>query len=167
MPNLDLLRASKDEFFEHHPESPLTPEQQRDFTGLNYFPHNDALLFELVIHEFEEQATIQIQTSTGEVQPFIRYGQIHFDVGGQETTLTLYTNQHGYFLPFVDALAGKETYGAGRYIDPEKLPNGKLLVDFNLAYNPYCAYNEQWSCPLTPFENRLNVPIQAGEKNFN
>ncbi|MFN2197412.1 MAG: DUF1684 domain-containing protein, partial [Anaerolineales bacterium] len=64
----------------------------------------------------------------------------------------------------VDALAGQETYGAGRYLEPEELEDGRFLIDFNLAYNPYCAYNENWSCPLTPFENRLKVPVRAGEK---
>ena len=77
-------------------------------------------------------------------------------------------NEHGgsFFLPFVDATSGKETYGAGRYLDIELTHDGEIVVDFNYAYNPYCAYNEQWSCPLTPFENRVQVPIRAGEKNF-
>ncbi len=70
------------------------------------------------------------------------------------------------FLPFVDSQAGKGTYGAGRYLDPEQLPNGKFLIDFNLAYNPYCAYNENWNCPIPPTENKLDVPIRAGEKIF-
>jgi hypothetical protein len=70
----------------------------------------------------------------------------------------------GYFLPFMDATSGDETYGAGRYLEIEPLPGGKLLVDFNMAYNPYCAYNEYWSCPIPPKENRLSVPIEAGEK---
>ena len=69
-------------------------------------------------------------------------------------------------MPFVDALAGRETYGAGRYVEPERLDDGKLLVDFNQAYNPYCAYNANWSCPLPPRENRLQVPIRAGEKIY-
>ncbi len=85
---------------------------------------------------------------------------------GQEAELTLYSNQDGFFLPFADNLAGKETYPAGRYIEPEQLADGKFLVDFNLAYNPYCAYNDAWSCPLTPAENRLKVAIRAGEKIF-
>ncbi|MCI0552006.1 MAG: DUF1684 domain-containing protein, partial [Anaerolineae bacterium] len=85
---------------------------------------------------------------------------------GQTAELTIYKNSRGYFLPFVDDLAGKETYSAGRYLELEKLPNGKFLVDFNLAYNPYCAYNEQWSCPITPAENRLSVAVSAGEKIF-
>jgi uncharacterized protein (DUF1684 family) len=87
-------------------------------------------------------------------------------VEGQEAQLTIYQNENGYFLPFVDALAGKETYPAGRYLEPEELYGNHFLVDFNLAYNPYCAYNEMWSCPITPAENRLKVPIRAGEKMF-
>jgi uncharacterized protein (DUF1684 family) len=82
----------------------------------------------------------------------------------EQAMLTLFSDPHGFLLPFVDALAGKATYGAGRYLEPEPLPNGRLLVDFNYAYNPYCAYNALYSCPLTPFENRLKVPIRAGEK---
>jgi uncharacterized protein (DUF1684 family) len=76
----------------------------------------------------------------------------------------LYKDPHGYFLPFADSMAGKETYGAGRYLEPLALMGGKVLVDFNYAYNPYCAYNDLYSCPLTPWENRLKVPIRAGEK---
>jgi uncharacterized protein (DUF1684 family) len=70
------------------------------------------------------------------------------------------------FLPFADALAGVETYGAGRYLEPEPVGDGQFVVDFNLAYNPYCAYNDDWSCPITPRENRLTVPIRAGEKLY-
>jgi len=87
-------------------------------------------------------------------------------VEGQIAELTIYADQDGFFLPFVDSLAGSETYPAGRYLEPEPLSDGELLIDFNLAYNPYCAYNDQWSCPLTPFENRLKVPIRAGEKIY-
>jgi len=83
-----------------------------------------------------------------------------------EVELTIYQSEHGFFLPFVDSLAGSETYAAGRYLEPEPLPGGHFLVDFNIAYNPYCAYNEMWSCPLTPAENRLKVAVRAGEKLF-
>jgi uncharacterized protein (DUF1684 family) len=75
------------------------------------------------------------------------------------------SNELGFFLPFVD-LSGVETYGAGRYLEPVERPDGRFEVDFNLAYNPYCAYNENWSCPITPAENRLRVPIRAGEMVF-
>jgi uncharacterized protein (DUF1684 family) len=107
-----------------------------------------------------------MQTSTGDVQEYHRFGRFHFNVQGQPADLTVYYSDGNYFLPFVDSLAGKETYPAGRYLEPEPLGEGFFLIDFNLAYNPYCAYNEHWSCPLTPFENRLKVPIRAGEKIF-
>jgi hypothetical protein len=163
---LSQFRSEKDLFFESHPQSPLTPEQKDNFSGLNYFPENPDLRYELEIEEFEEKESSSIQTSTGDVQNYLRYGKIRFKVDGEESVLIIFVNEHGFFLPFVDSLAGKETYGAGRYIEPEPLPNGKFLIDFNLSYNPYCAYNEAWSCPLTPLENRLKVPIQAGEKIF-
>ncbi|MEW5941072.1 MAG: DUF1684 domain-containing protein, partial [Chloroflexota bacterium] len=96
----------------------------------------------------------------------VRYGKLKWTVDGQDAELTIYEADYGFFLPFVDSLAGNETYPAGRYLEPEALGDNRFLVDFNLAYNPYCAYNEAWSCPLTPFENRLKVPIRAGEKLF-
>ena len=71
-----------------------------------------------------------------------------------------------FFLPFVDATAPDETYGAGRYLDIEPIGDGKFLIDFNYAYNPYCAYNDKWSCPIPPKENRLKVRIEAGEKKY-
>lgn len=166
MTELEIFRAQKDEFFASHPESPLTPEQRRDFKGLNYFPENPALRFELAVEEFAGKDQIQMQTTTGGVQNYTRFGKIRFTVDGQEAELTLYAAPHGFFLPFADSLAGTETYGAGRYLEPVPTGNGQVRVDFNLAYNPYCAYNERWACPITPFENRLKVPIRAGEKMF-
>jgi uncharacterized protein (DUF1684 family) len=166
MNSLDQFRTEKDDFFASHPQSPLTPEQKQEFDGLKYFPENPDLRLEIHIKEFTEKEQVQIQTSTGDVRDYARFGKIHFTVEGEEAELTIYENGHGLFLPFVDSLANTETYGAGRYLEPEILPNGKYLVDFNLAYNPYCAYNDLYSCPLTPWENRLKVPIRAGERIF-
>jgi uncharacterized protein (DUF1684 family) len=166
MDNLQEFRAKKDEFFGSHPQSPLTQDQKSAFKGLVYFPEDATFRKEVQVDVFSKQETVSIQTSGGEPQIYKRYGRFKFDVDGQIAELTLYSSKDGYFLPFVDSLAGKETYPAGRYSDVEQIPNGKFLVDFNLAYNPYCAYNEQWSCPLTPAENRLKVPIRAGEKIF-
>ncbi len=166
MTELEEFRAGKDDFFAHHPQSPLTPEQKRNFRGLSYFPENESLRLEVKLDPFPEPDRIEMQTSTGDVQVYQRIGRIKFPVDGQEAGLTIYQSEHGYFLPFVDSLAGEETYPAGRYLEPEPLPGDRFLVDFNLAYNPYCAYNDAWSCPLTPFENRLKVPIRAGEKLF-
>ena len=166
MSELTDYRAEKDEFFQRHPQSPLTPEQRKGFIGLNYFPENEALRLEVQVEPLKDQQPMQMQTSTGGVQEYMRYGRFKFQVDGQDAELTTYHNGHGYFLPFVDSLAGKETYPAGRYLEPEALPGNRFFVDFNLAYNPYCAYNEMWSCPITPPENRLKVPIRAGEKLF-
>jgi uncharacterized protein len=163
---LETFRAEKDRFFATGRQSPLTSEQKKDFKGLNYFPENPALRLEVTVEEFPEKEEIQMQTSTGDVQQYQRYGRFQFEVDGQPAQLTLYSDGGSFFLPFADSLAGTETYGAGRYLEPEDLGGKRFLVDFNLAYNPYCAYNDAWSCPLTPFENRLKVPIRAGEKNF-
>ena len=166
MSELTDFRREKDEFFGRHPQSPLTPEQKRGFVGLHYFPENDALRLEVQAEPLVDEQPIQMQTSTGDVQTYIRQARFKFQVDGQEAELTIYRNENGYFLPFADSLAGAETYPAGRYLEPESLPGNRFLVDFNLAYNPNCAYNEMWSCPITPAENRLRVPIRAGEKLF-
>ena len=166
MTRLESFRAEKDEFFAKHMQSALTHAQKHDFKGLKYYPENTSLRLEVAVEVFPTQETVSIETTVGDPQLYKRYGRFKFEVEGEEAELTLYSNQDGFFLPFVDSLAGTETYPAGRYIEVEELKDGKFLVDFNLAYNPYCAYNDAWSCPLTPAENRLKVPIRAGEKIF-
>ena len=166
MTELEAFRAEKNEFYASHPQSPLTREQKQGFTGLNYFPEEASLRLEVKVDEFPVKDSFEMQTSTGDVQHYEKFGRFRFAVDGIEAELTIYQNQHGYFLPFVDSLAGSETYPAGRYLEPEPLIGGRFLVDFNVAYNPYCAYNEMWSCPITPVENRLKVAIRAGEKLF-
>jgi len=166
MTDLDVFRAEKDEFFGNHPQSPLNREQQSDFKGLNYFPEDDSLRLEVEVEEFATKEPFEMQTSTGSVQRYEKFGKFRFIVDGEEAALTIYQSESGFFLPFVDSLSGKETYPAGRYLEPEPLPGGRFFVDFNIAYNPYCAYNEMWSCPITPAENRLKVAIRAGEKLF-
>jgi uncharacterized protein (DUF1684 family) len=166
MTELEAFRAEKDDFFRSHPQSPLTREQKKSFTGLSYFPENPDLRLEVVMEEFPKKEEFAMQTSTGDVQMYQKYGRFHFTVDGEDAQLTIYQGEHGFFLPFVDALANQETYPAGRYLEPEPLPGNRFFVDFNLAYNPYCAYNERWSCPITPAENRLKVAVRAGEKLF-
>lgn len=166
MTELGQFRAEKDEFFKSHPQSPLVSEQKQEFTGLIYFPENEALRLEVKVELLDDGQPVQIQTTSGGVQVYFRHGRFRFSVDGQDAELTIYRSEHGYFLPFVDSLAGDETYPAGRYLEPEELPGNRFLVDFNIAYNPYCAYNEMWSCPITPADNRIKVPIRAGEKIF-
>ncbi len=166
MEDLERFRSEKDTFFRGDADSPLTPDQQRTFTGLRYFPADPALDRIVGLEEFEPKTEIEMQTTTGDLRLYERFGHIAFEVEGQAVSLTVYRADDEFFLPFADALAGKETYGAGRYLEPERLPDGRLHVDFNLAYNPYCAYNARWSCPITPAENRLPVAIRAGEMTF-
>jgi len=166
MTSLQEFRKMKDDLFTHDGSSPLTPEQKKGFKGLRYFPPNASLNLEVTVEEFPDKQRIEMQTTTGEIQVYERYGKFHFSVDDHHAELTIYHSTDGYFLPFVDSLARKDTYPAGRYLEPEDLGNNRFRVDFNLAYNPYCAYNEYWSCPLTPFENHLKVPIRAGEKLY-
>jgi uncharacterized protein (DUF1684 family) len=167
MSQLDAFRAAKDRFFKEHPQSPLSEEQRASFAGLRYFPEQPGLRMTLAVEPLAEGSTVVMQSSTGDTQEYRRLGRVRFAVDGQEAALTLFADEAGgLFLPFADALAGEETYGAGRYLEPEPLSDGRVLLDFNLAYNPYCAYNDDWSCPLTPPENRLAVAIRAGERLF-
>lgn len=108
-----------------------------------------------------------MQTTTGEEQVYSRFGLVRFQVDGLPAQLTLYASagSHDLFLPFRDATSGKESYGAGRYLDLHT-HGDEVAIDFNYAYNPNCAYNPEWSCPLPPGENWLKVPIRAGEMTF-
>lgn len=168
MSELTDFRKAKDEFFGSDHHSPLTHEQQESFDGLSYYDEDPDLRHELEVERFDKRERIEMQTSTGDVAEYTRWGKASFLVNGERAELTLYKAEGSeeFFLPFADATSGEETYASGRYLDPSVLANGKVLVDFNHAYSPYCAYNQQWSCPLTPFENRLRVAIRAGEKDF-
>jgi uncharacterized protein (DUF1684 family) len=169
MSEISQLRKLKDKFFKSNPQSPLTDEQRNSFSGLNYFPENPALRFELELERFDKPHLTALQTNRGTIQEYYQLGQIHFSVNGETVTLQVYEpvdTPDSFFVPFVDATAPFETYGAGRYLEPELIGEDKLLVDFNIAYNPYCAYNNEWSCPFPPLANRLKVRIEAGEKKF-
>ncbi len=168
MSALTDFRKAKDDFFKNNYQSPLEAGQKSTFEGLKYFPENPALRFDLELEKKPQPEQITMPTSTGDQQDYLHMGQIQFKVQGQSATLQVYLPVDGgeYFIPFVDATAPAETYGAGRYLEPDDLGGGRLHIDFNLAYNPYCAYNDRWSCPIPPRQNRLTVRIEAGEKNF-
>ncbi len=157
-------RRQQDNFFKQHPQSPLTPEQKKTFTGLRYYNPNPALDLTVTVERFTDEQVVAIQTTTGDYRQHRRYGTFTFTVEGEAAKLTIFEADYGFFLPFVDAGAGIETYGAGRYLEPEALGGNRFHVDFNRAYNPYCAYSPDWSCPITPAENRVKVHIRAGEK---
>ena len=154
MSELLKFRTAKDKYLAEDPQSPLTDEQKNSFT-LWCFVRPNGWHCRGAYSNLNRWAS-KIST----------VWEISLNLEGQEAELTVFVSPHGYFLPFIDSLAGKETYPAGRYLELEDLGNGHFLIDFNWAYNPYCAYNDFWSCPLTPLENRLNVPVRAGEKIF-
>ncbi|MEO0563493.1 MAG: DUF1684 domain-containing protein [Chloroflexota bacterium] len=158
------FRENKDHFFGSHPHSPLTPEQKTTFDGLSYYPHNPDLLVHATIKVNEEQEQMLMRTNRDELRPFFRYGTFDVTVGGETATLTVYRSpDYHFFLPFVDVNSGTETYPAGRYLDLDVEADGTALVDFNQAYNPYCAYNDRFVCPITPKENRIAIPVRTTE----
>ena len=173
MTQLSRFRAEIDDFFAHHPQSPLGWEKQQDYSGLNYYDENENLRLEVDVERFgDDEPLIEMQTTTGDTRHFRRWGRFSFVVHDEEAQLTIYSDPQGsFFLPFKDATNGRETYGAGRYLDDHRpglhhLEGNRFEIDFNYAYNPYCAYDESYSCPLPPRENWVKVPIRAGEKDF-
>ena len=170
MSEIGDFRKAKDLFFGSDGDSPLTPEQRKRFGGLRYFPENSDLQFVIAVEEFpnDEKDLIQMATSSGATAPHVRWGQLKFEVNGKPVALMVYRDVKGeeFFLPFMDSTTGAESYSDGRYLDLPAAGDGRLLVDFNYAYNPYCAYNPNWNCPIPPAENRLPVDITAGEMAF-
>jgi hypothetical protein len=168
MSTLEEFRRAKDTFFASHAQSPLLPEQQDGFEGLTYYDEDPDLVFEVKLDMFDAQDVVFLSTTGGTEQSYTRWGSFTVDIDGEEVTFTVFAAQGagGFFLPFKDATSGEETYGGGRYVDVEALPGERYRVDFNKAYNPYCAYNTRWSCTIPPAENHVEVAIEAGEKAF-
>ena len=167
MSDLTDFRTAKDAMFRDSANSPLTAAQRKSFQGLAYYPENRVLIFSCVSEPLEGEP-VTLQTSTGDTADYLRSARVTFAVEGREVAMTVFTDPSSgeLFLPFRDMGTVGETYEAGRYLEVEVLVDGRLLLDFNYAYNPYCAYNDGWSCPLTPAENRVQVPIRAGERSF-
>lgn len=174
MSALSRFRAEVDDFMEYHPQSPLTDGQKESFSGLSYYDEDAGYIIEGDVERFpDDEPLIEMQTSTGDTQQYRRWGRFNFTVDEEPASLIIYSDPQAgdFFLPFKDATNGRDTYGAGRYLDSHRpgisrLSSDRLEIDFNYAYNPYCAYNERYSCPLPPGENWLRVSIRAGEKKF-
>jgi uncharacterized protein len=166
MDDVAKLRHAKDEYFGDAHDSPLTVDQRRDFHGLSYFEPDPAYRFTVTLDGADAGGVEEIEQSDGSVDHLRRAGTVRFDVAGERVGLTAFEQGDELFIPFRDATSGNETYGAGRYVEAEALGDGRFDLDFNRAYNPYCAYNDAWRCPLPPRENWLAVPIRAGERSF-
>jgi uncharacterized protein (DUF1684 family) len=165
-------RAARDELFGTHPQTPLPPETRSRFAGLPYFDY-DTSLRALATVEPAPREQRAIATSGEQPYPFTRFARARFTLAGAEHTLDLYWLDGyggGIYLSFADGTSGRESYGAGRYLlDTVKgsdlgTEDGRLVLDFNFAYNPSCAYDPRWVCPLAPPGNRLAVEIRGGER---
>lgn len=164
------MRGQKDVFFKTSSQSPLTPAQKASFKHLNYFPINFNLIFQVKLLKESKRRRIGIEATGGETRPAIDYGEFQFEVSGKKVKLHVYRmlpdSSGDLFVPFVDLTCGKTSYSGGRYIDLRKNKSGVYSLDFNYAYNPYCAYNHNYSCPIVPRENHLDVSIKAGEMKY-
>lgn len=155
--------------------SPLSKEDLANFKALDFFPIDEKFIVKAKFVLSRNQRAFKMKTSTERTPMYIKYGELHFTIEGKALQLSVYKNielglKPGFkdylFLPFTDVTSGNETYGAGRYIDL-KVPEGDtIIIDFNKAYNPYCAYDYKYSCPKVPSENDLEIAIRAGVKNF-
>jgi uncharacterized protein (DUF1684 family) len=168
-----LYVRTRDHLFRTHPQSPLSDAQQAHFTGLRYYDYELALRFVLAVDTAVEPAVLEIDLRHDGLLRLQRFGKMHFAIDDQTVALSLFWvlgYGGGVFLPFRDLTSGQETYGGGRYLlDTIKHADlgqegSHLIVDFNYAYNPSCAYNSRWDCPLAPAENWLPVAIRAGEQ---
>lgn len=173
---LEARRRQKDQWATTSPDSPLDEHQRAAISGLDYYPVDFAYRVQARMERMDHPQTIQIQTTTSEWREYKKVGVLHFDLADQPLSLSVFqqtgdkahTGRKALFVPFRDRTSGRETYGAGRYLDMAENRDGSetYTVDFNEAYNPYCAYSPNWSCTIPPRENQLPVEIRAGEKNL-
>jgi uncharacterized protein (DUF1684 family) len=169
------FRHGRDQLFRSHPQSPLSDEQKARFRGLSYYDYDPALCWLLPVDTAVESVVFEIDLGHDGLTRLERFGKVSFAIGGQICSLSLFWilgYGGGIFLPFRDTTSGQATYGGGRYVlDTIKHADlgqvdGRLVIDFNYAYNPSCAYHSRWVCPLAPTENWLPVAIPAGEQQF-
>ncbi len=155
--------------------SPLTNEDRLHFEGLDFFPIDEKYIVKAKFVKLKKQKPFDMPTTTARKPKYIKYGELHFTIDSKDLVLTVYKNinlskRKGFkdylFLPFLDETNGNETYGGGRFLDMRIPKSDEVIIDFNKAYNPYCAYNPEYSCPIVPLENELAVEIKAGVKKF-
>lgn len=172
---IEQQRFEKNQEYSDSLKSPLNPIHLDEFNGLEYFEIDPDFNIEGTLKLTPEEKPFEMYTSTNRLPVYRKYGNFHFKVKGKDFVLGVFQNmdiiddsvQKNYlFIPFQDLTSSKEAYGGGRYIDIQIPETDKVMVDFNLAYNPYCAYDDKWSCVIPPPENFLEVKILAGEKKF-
>jgi uncharacterized protein len=163
------FRKGKDEFFSTGHESPLAHSMTHSIKMLRYFPPDPKYKIHTLLNKYDKPERVLMTTSKGTKQQFHRLGYFEFEIEGKKVRLQAYRStereSNELFIPFKDGTSGKESYGAARYLDIEEPADDNYVIDFNYAYNPYCAYSDEYVCPLPPRENWLEVKILAGEMN--
>ncbi len=169
--NIQEERENKNNEFKNAEDSPLLPNQKIKFQELEYYPvdKNYKVKAQFELNPIRE--TIRLSYTDGSEKLYLKYGTAYFQLNGKDQQVTVlkptfFEDEEYLFLPFYDETSALETYGGGRYIDMDTDVGKTLTIDFNLAYNPYCAYNADYKCPLPPKENKITVPVNAGEKLF-
>jgi uncharacterized protein (DUF1684 family) len=172
---IEQERQTKDSLFLIAAESPLSKDQIMEFEGLKYFPVDSKYKVKARLQVLDSLSIVQLLTSTDRLPEYRIYGYIYFDLEGKSHKLTAFKSEELQndtlysellFLPFNDNNSSNLTYGGGRYLDFSIPITDTFVLDFNRAYNPYCAYNHKWSCVIPPRENSLQIAINAGEKNY-
>ena len=176
--DLKTFRDGREKEFRNKDESPLKPEDFAKFKGLNNYPFDKAFRVTATFERTADEKYFEMPTSSGKSKKFVKYGVLTFKIGDKQQRLSVYQTDAEtlakfpeyadlLFVPFKDATNRTDTYGGGRYIDI-RAPKGKTVtLDFNLAYNPSCAYgSDRYNCPVPPRENSLEVLITAGEKRY-
>jgi hypothetical protein len=166
--DIQQYRDDKDRAFASD-ESPVPPPRREALLPLAYFHPSLEYRVPAVLRPYPDRPEIEMPTSTGQVRKMVRVGRLEFTLKGQPLTLTAFVEAGArdfsrLFVPFTDLTSGTETYPAGRYLDLDRTATGLYEVDFNRAYNPFCYYNPEYDCPYPPRENRLKVPVRAGER---
>jgi uncharacterized protein (DUF1684 family) len=162
-------RTTKDAFMQRSPDSPIPADRRASFPPLSYFPIEPEYRVPASLTVNRTSDVIEIPTSRGERRPHNRVGQLSFTLKGRLLTLTAFVevgqqDVNHLFVPFGDLTNGTETYPGGRYLELDRTPTGIYDLDFNRAFHPFCYYNPQYDCPYPPRENRLPIPIRAGER---
>jgi uncharacterized protein (DUF1684 family) len=168
---IEKERERQFKFIRFNIESPLTEEQKRGFTKLTFYEINPAYKVKARIIPIENKKVREVPLTDGSKQRYIEHSFAEFELGGKTNKLLLLqamneADKRNFFLAFADATSAVETYGGGRYLNVRQDGKTSITLDFNLAYNPYCAYNPDYACPLPPKENLLDIALEAGEKNY-
>lgn len=173
--NSEKFQKELNEEFANPQESPLEEKDLKNFNGLDFFEIDPDYIVKAEFVRTPFESPFEMRTSAGEMPIYIKYGELYFELKGRDFKLNLYQNQEliqdpeyfdYLFIPFTDLTNGKSTYGGGRYIGFRIPETKEVILDFNKAYNPYCAYNGKYSCPIPPAENDLKIEIFAGVKAF-